>query len=71
VVGDEDTARITAKWPGTVLAKKGYIDAKRTYFSRGRAWCENGQRWHSKRPVTYHVTDEAVWQGACKDPKCQ
>lgn len=70
VVGDEDKKRITAKWPGTVLAKKGYIDTKRTYFSRGKAWCDKGQRYHAKRPVVFHVTDEAVWQGKCEDPLC-
>lgn len=71
VVGNEDKARIVKKWPGTVLAKRGYIDTKRTYFSRGRAWCEHGQRWHSKRPVTYHVTDEEVKQGQCHDKACK
>ena len=71
VVGNEDKARILEKWPNTVLAKNGYIDSKRTYFSRGKAWCEHGQRWHSKRPITYHVTDDRVWQGECVDQVCK
>lgn len=71
IVGREDTEKIVKKWPGTVLAKNGYIDTKRTYFSRGRAWCEHGKRWHSKRPVVYHVTDDQVWQGQCHDTMCK
>lgn len=71
VVGSEDMARILAKWPGTVLAKRGYVEPdRRVYFSRGKAWCEAGQRWHSKRPVVYVVGD-TVRQGRCNDPLCK
>jgi len=72
LVCDEDSARVQSKWPGTTLARRGYIDGeKRTYFTRGKAWCEAGQRYHAKRPITIHVGPEGVWQGVCDDPACK
>ena len=71
VVCRQDEARVQEKWPGTTLAKRGYIKgSRRTYFTRGKAWCEWGQRYHSKRPITIHVDDE-VRQGPCCDPACK
>jgi hypothetical protein len=71
IVSSEDERKVQAKWPGTRLAKRGYVDGtKRVYFSKGRAWCEWGQRWHQKRPITYRV-GETVEQGPCKDHVCK
>lgn len=72
LVCEKDTEMVEKEWPGTVLARRGYIDRyKRTYFTRGRAWCEKGQRFHAKRPITIHVGPTGVWQGVCDDPRCK
>lgn len=70
-VSSEDERRVRERWPGTQLAKRGYLDGDvRVYFSKGRAWCEYGQRWHQKRPITYRVGTE-VTQGRCQDHVCK